>query len=195
MEARGAVESAHRVRQMCGQIFRFAVASGMVERDISVDLKGALVTPKKTHYAAITDPKRVGTLMRAIYGYQGHPCRGSAEALRAAIRPSRRLRAAEWEEIDFAVAEWRIPAHKMKMKTEHIVPLSTQALHILQALEPMTGHARYAFPSIRTDEPLHEREHRQCGIAQHGLHEGRYDRPRVSGDGADHPRRSAGGAS
>jgi integrase len=153
MEARGAVESAHRVRQVCGQIFRFAVASGIVERDISADLKGALATPKKTNYAAITDPKRAGALMRAIYGYHGHPYAVAALKLSALlfVRPGE-LRWAEWSEVDFEAAEWRIPASKMKMKTEHIVPLSAQALRILQQLEPMTGHADYIFPSIRTDD-------------------------------------------
>jgi len=153
MEARGAVESAHRVRQVCGQIFRFAVASGIVERDISADLKGALATPKKTNYAAITDPKRAGALMRAIYGYHGHPYAVAALKLSALlfVRPGE-LRWAEWSEVDFEAAEWRIPASKMKMKTEHIVPLSVQALRILQQLEPMTGHADYIFPSIRTDD-------------------------------------------
>ncbi|GJI88748.1 tyrosine-type recombinase/integrase [Duganella hordei] len=153
MEARGAVESAHRVRQVCGQIFRFAVASGIVERDVSADLKGALAAPKKTNYAAITDPKRAGDLMRAIYGYRGHPYAVAALKLSALlfVRPGE-LRTAEWDEIDFDAAEWRIPASKMKMKAEHIVPLSTQALQILQELEPMTGHAQYVLPSIRTDD-------------------------------------------
>jgi integrase len=153
IEARGAIESAHRVRQICGQVLRFAVASGLVERDVSADLKGALATPQKTNYAAITDPKRVGELMRAIYGYQGHPYAAAALKLSALlfVRPGE-LRAAEWEEIDFEKAEWRIPASKMKMKTEHIVPLSKQALQILQKLEPMTGHAKYVLPSIRTDD-------------------------------------------
>jgi integrase len=153
IEARGALESAHRVRQICGQILRFAVASGMVERDVSADLKGALATPQKTNYAAITDPKRVAELMRAIDGYQGHPYAVAALKLSALlfVRPGE-LRAAEWDEIDFDKAEWRIPAAKMKMKVEHIVPLSSQALDILNKLEPMTGHARYVLPSIRTDD-------------------------------------------
>ena len=153
IEARGALESAHRVRQICGQILRFAVASGMVERDVSADLKGALATPQKTNYAAITDPKRVAELMRAIDGYQGHPYAVAALKLSALlfVRPGE-LRAAEWDEIDFDKAEWRIPASKMKMKVEHIVPLSRQALEILNKLEPMTGHARYVLPSIRTDD-------------------------------------------
>ena len=153
IEARGALESAHRVRQICGQILRFAVASGMVERDVSADLKGALATPQKTNYAAITDPKRVAELMRAIDGYQSHPYAVAALKLSALlfVRPGE-LRAAEWDEIDFDKAEWRIPAAKMKMKVEHIVPLSRQALEILNKLEPMTGHARYVLPSIRTDD-------------------------------------------
>lgn len=153
METRGAVESAHRVRQVCGQVFRFAVASGLIERDITADLKGALASPKKTHYAAITDPKRVGEIMRSIYGYQGHPYATAALKLSALlfVRPGE-LRAAEWSEIDFEKTEWRIPGAKMKMKVDHIVPLSTQALEILNGLELMTGHAKYVLPSIRTDD-------------------------------------------
>lgn len=153
IEARGALESAHRVRQICGPILRFAVASGMVERDVSADLKGALTTPQKTNYAAITDPKRVAELVRAVDGYQGHPYAVAALKLSALlfVRPGE-LHAVKWVEIDFYKAEWRIPASKMKMKVEHIVPLSRQALEILNKLEPMTGHARYVLPSIRTDD-------------------------------------------
>lgn len=124
-----------------------------MERDVSADLKGALATPQKTNYAAITDPKRVGELMRAIYCYQGHVYAVAAPKLSALLFVrSGELRAAEWDEIDFEKAEWRIPAAKMKMKIAHIVPLSRQALQILQKLEPMTGHAQYVLPSIRTDD-------------------------------------------
>jgi integrase len=153
IEARGALDSAHRVKQICGQVFRFAVATALVERDVTADLKGALSVPTKASYAAITDPKKVGALMRSIYDYSGHPYAIAALKLSALlfVRPGE-LRSAEWAEIDFDGAQWRIPGTKMKMKVDHVVPLSTQALAILRALEPMTGHGKYVFPSIRTDD-------------------------------------------
>lgn len=153
METRGAVDSAHRVKQLCGQVFRFAVASDLVERDVTADLKGALAPPKRRNYAAITDAKRAAQLMRSIYGYEGHPYAIAALKLSALlfVRPGE-LRAAEWREIDMESAEWRIPGAKMKMKIDHVVPLCTQAMEILRDLERMTGHAQYVFPSIRSDD-------------------------------------------
>lgn len=157
MEARGAVESAHRVKQVCGQIFRFAVALDLVERDITADLRGALAPTVKGNFAAITEPKQVGALMRAIYDYQGFPA--AVAALKLApllfVRPGE-LRAAEWAEIDLDVAEWRIPAAKMKMKVEHLVPLSTQAVGILRSLHPITGDGQYVFPSLRSKACMSE---------------------------------------
>lgn len=157
MEARGAVESAHRVKQVCGQIFRFAVAHDLVERDVTADLRGALAPPVKGNFAAITEPKQVGALMRAIYGYHGHPA--AVAALKLApmlfVRPGE-LRAAEWAEIDLDAAEWRIPAAKMKMKVEHLVPLATQAVEILRALHPITGDGTYVFPSLRSKACMSE---------------------------------------
>ncbi len=153
MEARGAIESAHRVKQICGQVFRFAVATALTERDVTADLRGALSTVAKRNYAAITEPKQAGELMRAIYGYGGHPFAVAALKLSALlfVRPGE-LRAAEWAEIDLEAAEWRIGGAKMKMRSDHIVPLSTQAIDILRALEPMTGHGKFVLPSIRTDD-------------------------------------------
>jgi integrase len=153
MEARGVGESTHRVNQICGQVFRFAVASGMIERDVTADLKGALKVIKTKHYAAITEPRDVSQLMRAIYAYKGHPYAVAALKLSALlfVRPGE-LRSAEWAHIDIETAEWRIPAEKMKMRVDHIVPLSTQALAVLGDLKPMTGHGKYVLPSIRTDE-------------------------------------------
>lgn len=153
MEARGAVESAHRVRQICGQVFRFAVAAGLVERDVTADLKGALAAPKKTHYAAITTPKQTALLMKSIYGYTGHPYAVAALKLSALlfVRPGE-LRSAEWIEIDLDAGEWHIPGHKMKMRHDHLVPLARQSIDILRNLERMTGHGKYVFPSIRSDD-------------------------------------------
>lgn len=151
VESRGAIDSAHRVKQICGQVFRYAVASGFTERDVTTDLKGALAAPERGHYAAITEPKRVAALLRSIDGYSGHPFALAALKLSPLVfvRPGE-LRAAEWEEIDLGAAEWRIPGHKMKMDNDHIVPLSSQALEILRSVQPLSGHGKFVFPSIRT---------------------------------------------
>ena len=158
IEQRGAASTAHRVRHLCGQVWRYAVASQAVRRDITADLMGALVVTKKTNFAAITDPKQAGQLLRAIYAYQGQPA--TQAALRLApmlfVRPGM-LRAAEWAEIDLDAAEWRIPGPKMKMGIDHMVPLPRQAVEILRGLQPLTGHGRYVFPSVRTGErPMSE---------------------------------------
>lgn len=125
MEARGVMESTHRVKQICGQVFRFAVASDLVKRDVTADLKGALSVVKTTSYAAITDPRHVGALLRSIYGYAGH--RYSVAALKLSallfVRPGE-LRSAEWAHVDLDAAEWWIPGARMKMKADHLVPLS-----------------------------------------------------------------------
>lgn len=158
IEARGAVDSPHRIKQICGQVFRFAVAEGTVERDITADLRGALQHAGKKHYAAITDPAQVGQLMRSIYDYTGNSYIIEALKLTALVfvRPGE-LRAAEWAEFDLEGAQWRIPGHKMKMKVDHLVPLSSQAVAILRRVHPMTGHGRYVFPSLRSGErPISE---------------------------------------
>ena len=153
IEARGTVETAHRVKQICGQVFRYAVATGRAERDPSADLRGALAPAKSKHMASIIDPKGVAGLLRAIDEYQGSVV--TACALKLAplvfVRPGE-LRHAEWEEIDLEAAEWRIPAAKMKMKSPHIVPLSRQAVAVLREIQPVTGNGRYVFPSQRTGE-------------------------------------------
>ena len=152
IEERGAVESAHRLRNYCSSIFRYAIATGRAERDASADLRGALPPSVTQHRAAITDPKAIGELLRAIDGYQGSfvtKC-----ALRLAplvfVRPGE-LRKAEWTEIDLDKAEWNIPAERMKMRGPHLVPLSTQAIEILRELHALTGGGRYVFPGARTN--------------------------------------------
>lgn len=158
MELRGALESVHRVKQVCGQVFRYAVATGIVERDVTQDLKGALAKHIAGNHAAITEPKEAGGLMRAIHGYQAHPCTIAALKLLPLVfvRPGE-LRAALWSEVDLDAAQWRIPAVKMKMKVSHLVPLSTQAVAILRTLQPLSGHGQYVFPSLRTGEkPMSE---------------------------------------
>jgi len=153
IESRGALETAHRVKQICGQVFRYAIATGRAERDPSADLRGALPPTKSKRMAAITEPEMIGGLLRAIDGYEGHLI--TKCALRLAplvfVRPGE-LRHAEWREIDFEKAGWKIPAEKMKMRSPHIVPLSTQSIEILEEVQPFTGRSRYVFPSLRTEE-------------------------------------------
>lgn len=152
IEDRGAIETAHRALQNCGQVFRYAIATGRAERDISADLRGALVPVSKTHLPAITDPKQIGGLLRSLDGYAGFfvtKC-----ALRIAplvfVRPGE-LRKAEWAEIDLDNAEWTIPAERMKMRQPHLVPLSRQAAEILRELHAVTGRGQYVFPGARTN--------------------------------------------
>lgn len=153
IEARGAIESAHKIKQLCGQVFRFAVAAGLAERDVTADLRDALAAVPAAHYAAITEPKQVAELLRSIHVYTGHPYATAALKLAPMLfqRPGE-LRSMEWAEIDLDGAEWRIPGHKMKMKNDHIVPLAVQAVELLRGLRIMTGHGQYVFPSVRTGQ-------------------------------------------
>jgi len=158
VESRDALELAHRIRNLCDQIFRYAVATGRTERNPAADLKGALIPVKEKHRAAITDPKRVGELLRAIDSYQGTFVVQCALKLAPLVfvRPGE-LRHAEWSEINLENAEWNIPASKMKMKEAHLVPLSRQALEILRKLHTLTGTGRYVFPSERSSQrPMSE---------------------------------------
>ncbi len=148
VESRGALETAHRLLQNCGQVWRYAVATGRVERDITGDLRGALPPSRGKHLGALVKPEEVGALLRSIDEYKGGEI--VRHALKLAplffVRPGE-LRHAEWEEIDVDKAEWVIPAQKMKMKREHVVPLSTQALEIVESLRTITGAGKYLFPS------------------------------------------------
>lgn len=151
IEARGAVETAHRALRDCGQVFRYAVATGRAERDPSGDLRGALPPVVSTHHASITDPKAIGALLRDIAGYKGSFI--TRCALRLAplvfVRPGE-LRQAEWSEFGLEAHEWRIPATRMKMGAPHVVPLSRQAVAILTELHALTGSSKYLFPSVRS---------------------------------------------
>ena len=151
IESRGAVDSAHRTRTTCSQIFRYAVATGRAERDPAADLRGALPPAKSSHFAAITEPEKVGGLLRAIDGYEGSFVTKCALCLAPLlfVRPGE-LRQMEWMEIDFDSAEWNIPAEKMKTGQPHLVPLARQAIAILREIQPLTGTGRYVFPSART---------------------------------------------
>jgi integrase len=151
IESRGALDAAHRVSAICGQVFRYAIATGRAQRDPSADLKGALPAHRGKHLAAITEPVKIGKLMRDIEGYRGSFTVKCAFRLAPLVfvRPVE-LSRAEWAEIDLDKAEWRIPADKMKMKALHIVPLPTQAVAILRELYPLTGTGKYLFPNVRT---------------------------------------------
>lgn len=162
VEERGARESAHRILGVCGQIFRFGIASGLVESDPSRDLRGALAKPILTHFAAITSPEEVGALLRAVKGYQGNLETRVALKLgiQTFVRPGN-LRMAEWEEFqnldDPDRAEWRIPGQKMKVKTARpfVVPLAPQSVVLLESLRPLAGKSKFLFPSIRSPlEPM-----------------------------------------
>ncbi|MEA3538367.1 MAG: tyrosine-type recombinase/integrase [Pseudomonadota bacterium] len=151
IEAARHYESAKRMRSVISRVFRYAIATARADRDVAADLRGALVTPKVKHLAAITDPAEAGALMRAIADYAGHTITKIALEMSAHmfVRPGE-LRQAEWSELDFDRALWVLPAEKMKMRRPHRVPLSRQVLALLNELKSLTGHGRYVFPSFHT---------------------------------------------
>jgi integrase len=158
IEAAGRHETAHRARADVSRVFRYAIAAGLAERDITVDLRGALTPVKVAHFAAVTDPVKVGQLLRAIDGYRGQPI--TELALRIApyvfVRPGE-LRHAEWSEIDLRERVWRIPAEKTKMRRIHVVPLAHQVVRLFRELETHTGDGRLVFPTLRDpDRPMSE---------------------------------------
>jgi integrase len=158
IEARGANELAHRAMRIASGVFQYGIATSVAERNPAADLRGALEPVVARHHAAITEPRKVGELLRALDGYTGTFSVRCALLLSPLlfVRPGE-LRQAEWGEIDLDAGEWNIPASKMKMKVPHMVPLSTQAVTILRELHPLTGHGRYVFPSMRTGErPMSE---------------------------------------
>ena len=149
IEDRGALETAHRAKTNCGQVFRYAIATGRAERDISADLKGALPPVKVEHMASVTDPELVGPLLRVLDGYKGTLTVRCALKLAPLlfVRPGD-LRTAQWADIDLEKAEWR-PLVK-KGRKDHIVPLATQAIAILKEMHPLTGRGRYVFAGARS---------------------------------------------
>ncbi|PTR14514.1 MULTISPECIES: tyrosine-type recombinase/integrase [unclassified Nitrosospira] len=152
-ESRGALDTAHRVKQNCGQVFRYAVATGRAERDPSQDLRSAIPPAKKNHFASITDPVQVGELLRAIQAFRGTFV--VQTALRLApllfVRPGE-LRRAEWKDFDLDKAEWRY--FVTKTKTEHSVPLADRAVAMLRDLYALTGHGHYVFPGRDPKKPM-----------------------------------------
>lgn len=163
VEERGALDVAHRVLTTAGQVWRYAVATGRAQRDVSVDIRGALKPHHGKHFAAITDPVKLGELIRVIRGYQGGPIVRAALQLAPMLfqRPGE-LRAAEWAEFDLDAALWMIPAARMKRSVDgkrngdpHQVPLPTQAVEILRKLHPLTGHGALVFHGERShDRPI-----------------------------------------
>lgn len=160
IKERGALETAHRVKGICGQVFRYAIATGRARRDIAADLRGALPQPISQCHAAITDPKAVGELIRACRGYQGTPVVRAALCLAPLVflRPGE-LRHAEWSEFDLDNAEWSVPIERLKLSKVdkakrggevHLVPLPQQAVAILRDLYPLTGRSRYVFTGGRS---------------------------------------------
>lgn len=156
IEERGACDLAHRVQGTCRSVYNYAIATGRCERNIAADLRGALPPAKSTHFAAITDPKELGKLLRAIDLYSGANFVKAAMQLMPMLftRPGE-LRQMEWVELDFDQATWNIPGPKMKLKKPHMVPLPVQAIKIIEQLKPFTGQGKYVFSSLRSsDRPM-----------------------------------------
>ena len=152
LELQGTNYTAKRAIQYCGRIFRYAIQTARAEHDITADLRGAIAPHKQKHFASITEPAKVGELLRAIDSFDGHFTIACALKLSPLVfvRPSE-LRCAEWTEFDFEIKEWRIPEERMKMNEQHIVPLSKQTLAIVKELKKLTGTEKYLFPSVRTN--------------------------------------------
>ncbi|MCY0858094.1 tyrosine-type recombinase/integrase [Cupriavidus sp. D39] len=158
VERRGTLETAHRLRDNIGQAMRYAVATGRAERDITADLRGALPPVQKRHFAAITEPAKVGELLRAIDGYTGtFPVACALKLAPLLFQRPGELRLAEWPEFDLDGATWEIPAGRMKRTKQgkaegaaHIVPLPSQAVAILRELHALTGTGRYVLPGVRS---------------------------------------------
>ncbi|MBW0449272.1 tyrosine-type recombinase/integrase [Paraburkholderia phenoliruptrix] len=160
IEQKGNLETAHRVRVLVGQVMRYAIATGRATRDITADLRGAIPPSRAKHHAAVTDPKELGALLRAVYGYSGTPVVACALKLGPLVfqRPGE-LRHAEWTEFDLDNGLWTIPAGRMKRRKDakengpdHLVPLSRQAVNVLRDLHRLTGQGRYVFPGARSSK-------------------------------------------
>ena len=153
IERRGVTNPTHRAKEKISQIMRYAIATGRADRDPVPDLRGAIKPVKNRHFASITEPEQVASLLRAIDDYRGMPTVRAALALAPFIfvRPGE-LRTTKWADIDIDHAEWKFTVLKTKM--EHLVPLSRQALEILREIHPLTGGGKYVFPGIRSGRPI-----------------------------------------
>ncbi len=156
IEGTGKLEAAKRAKTKAGEVFRYAVREGLADSDPTASLKGALKAPNTRHRPAITDPARIGGLMRSIDGYPEFVVRHALQLLALTfVRPGE-LRLAQWEEFDLDGAIWRIPGERMKMKAPHLVPLSAQTIALLKDLHGITGGGALVFPGIRKGKPLSE---------------------------------------
>ena len=182
IEKRGAVETAHRAMQNAGQVFRYGIATGRAKYNPAADLVGALTPVVKTSFPTITEPAKIAELLRAIDGYQGTLTTRCALQLAPLVfvRPGE-LRHAEWTEIDLENGLWVIPAERMKMREKHIVPLSRQAVAILQELNPLTGQGKFVFPGARSlQRPMSE------NTVNAALRRLGYDKDTMTGHGFRH---------
>jgi integrase len=156
IEARGAYDLAHRVLQVCGQVFRYGIATGRCTRNLSTDLRGALTPHVKKHQSAVR-PEELPELLRAIAKYDetgDKQTRLALQLLAQTFVRTNELIGAEWTEFDLDNALWIIPAGRMKMKAEHVVPLARQALAILSELKEISGGSRFVFPGRNRDKPI-----------------------------------------
>lgn len=158
IEKRGTHETARRLRSTIGTVFRFAIATTRAENDPKFALKGALITPKVKHRAAVTDPQAIGALLRAMDDFEGQATTHAALKLMAILFPRPgELRMAEWSEFDLDQAVWTIPASRTKMRRSHRIPLARQAVTILRDLQAITGAGKLVFPCVRTtSRPISE---------------------------------------
>lgn len=157
IELSGAIDTSHRVKQLVGQIFRFAIATDRIDSDPTAALWGALQPHKEKHYASVTGSTEIGILIRSIESYPQAIVRCALRFSALVFCRPGNVRQAEWNEIDLERLEWRIPAEKMKMDRPHIVPLARQTLALLDELREFTGKNRWLFPSARRDgRPMSE---------------------------------------
>jgi integrase len=157
IQARGSLDSMHRVLGYIGKVFRMAMVAELVDRDPTIGIADALERPVERHFAAITEPAKVGALLRAIYAYEGQAVICAAlKFMPLVFQRPHMIRGAEWTDIDLDAAEWRIPAGKMKMENDHIVPLARQAVEILRGLKPITGNGHYVFASLKPGRSMSE---------------------------------------
>jgi integrase len=181
VEGKGRLETAKRLRATIGKVFRFAIATARATNDSTFALRGALTAPTVKHRAAITEPKGLGALLRAIEAFEGQPTTVAALKLMAILFPRPgELRLAEWRKFDLANALWTIPASRAKMRREHRVPLPRQALAVLEGLKPYTGHGALVLPGLRTvmrpisentmNAALRRTGYSQDDMTSHGLH-------------------------
>jgi integrase len=184
IEKSGSIDTAHRMRQQCAQVFSYAIITRQSNNNPAEALKGSLTPHRVVHHASITDTKRVGQLMRDIDTYTGNVLTKFALKLSPLLflRPIE-IRSAEWHEFDLNAAEWRIPAEKMKKSRPHIVPLSTQALTIIEELYEITGHGRWLFPSQNNRRNSHEGACMSDGTVRGALRRLGYDKDEMSAHG------------